>query len=97
MSAAAEVLTIEQKRRVACAIDGHPPIVSVFFGEVSCGRCEARVGDTLIAFFDLDDKVLIGHDCPKCREAARRLTRREMRFLPPDVRKQVTALRSAAQ
>jgi hypothetical protein len=65
------------RNRVVCAVIGHSRIVSVFWGEVSCGRCEQKIGDTLMGVYPLDKCVVIGHDCDKCREIAKTFTWRD--------------------
>lgn len=60
----------ETARAVVCACIGHSKIVSLFFGYVSCARCEAQIGDTLAGVYDTSDKVVMGHDCDICRANA---------------------------
>ena len=56
------------RARLACALLGHSAIVEMCFGQVTCARCDALLGDTIGGCFDLRDKVIRGHACEKCRK-----------------------------
>ncbi len=62
---------------VICALVGHSRIVEACFGYISCARCKAQIGDTLAGCFDARDCVIVGHDCPTCRENRAKLTWRD--------------------
>lgn len=53
-------------RLVFCALFDHSKIVHLYFGEVSCARCGAVIGDTLMGSFDLKGIVIDKHDCSVC-------------------------------
>jgi hypothetical protein len=84
--------TEEQRRQIACVLNGHPRIVRMCFGYVTCARCGHQVGDTLAGSYDVSADVIVGHDCAACQQNAAKLTRRELTLLPPDVRDEVKAL-----
>ena len=48
-----------------CAAIGHPPVIDICFGEVTCARCEARLGDTLAGVYSTKGKFVRGHGLPK--------------------------------
>jgi hypothetical protein len=50
-----------------CAFLGHPRVVDVCFGQVTCARCHAILGDTLMGVYDLRGRVIVDHDCEVCR------------------------------
>ena len=65
----------KQKKEIACSLIGrHSKIVSMFFGYVYCGRCDAQIGDTLAGCFNGSKCVVIGHNCDTCRENYKNLT-----------------------
>lgn len=57
-----------QRKEIACSLIGHSRIISMCFGYVHCGRCEAQIGDRLGGYFDTTHSVMIGHNCEMCRE-----------------------------
>lgn len=67
-------------RKTVCAWLGHSAIVTTCFGYVYCGRCKDQIGDTLGGVFSVD--VLIGHDCPKCRENYAKTTWKDRLLVP---------------
>lgn len=73
----AKLPTKAQKAAVVCALVGHSRVVEVCFGQVTCARCEAILGDVLAGAYDLSQKVIIssGHsDCEECRKAYGNMT-----------------------
>lgn len=70
-------LSLIPKRSMVCALVGHSRIVTLCFGYVSCGRCDAQIGDTLGGSYSLVRDVIVGHDCPTCRRNAKKLTWRD--------------------
>ena len=59
----------EHKKEIVCSLIGHSRIMSNFMGYHDCGRCGARLGDTLASIFPAATiAVLIGHNCDKCKE-----------------------------
>lgn len=90
------MLSAEQRARIACATHGHPPIVNVCLGQVTCGRCDAILGDTIMGSYDLTDTVVLDHDaagtCEVCPAVAARLSRADLSYLPPKARAEIKAL-----
>lgn len=72
-------------RSVVCALVGHSRIVHLCFGEVSCARCGARIGDTLMSAFDLRKHVITGHDCKTCRANRKALDWTSTFLVPAEV------------
>lgn len=70
-------LPSETQRAVVCALVGHSRIKDTGFGYVYCGRCEAEVGDTLVAAYSIKEDVMIGHNCETCRLNYQSLTWRD--------------------
>lgn len=64
----------DQRNSVVCAMIGHSKIVFLCFGEVSCGRCNHPIGDTLMGSYDLSKCVIVGHDCDNCHSNYKALT-----------------------
>lgn len=64
---ALEPLRKGEKVRVVCSLIGHSRIQDMFWGEFTCGRCGARMGDTFGSFYDTTGVVIIGHKCSECR------------------------------
>lgn len=58
----------ERIKSIACALIGHSNIITNCFGYRYCARCEEQVGDSLGGYFDDTKKVIVGHNCDKCRE-----------------------------
>lgn len=67
-------LTDKQKAEIACTLVGHSSVVNSCFGEVSCARCGTVVGDCLLGFYDTVDLLIVGHECPDCFKAYKKLT-----------------------
>lgn len=61
-------ITTEQRNSIVCRLIGHSKIVTLCFGYVNCARCEDQIGDTLGGSTELKENVVVGHDCPTCRE-----------------------------
>lgn len=89
-------LNAAQRAAIACAVHGHPRVKTACFGYISCARCDAQVGDTLGGSYDTSEDVIVGHDCAACRKNARQLTRKELTFLPKEVRDELRKLGAAA-
>lgn len=70
----------QQKKELACALIGHSRVVNVCFGEVTCARCGALLGDTYV---DSDFVTEAGGhmtkdcDCPGCHIAYKTMTWRD--------------------
>lgn len=84
-------LNAAQRAAIACAVHGHPRVKTVCFGYISCARCDALGGS-----YDTSEDVIVGHDCAACRKNARQLTRKELTFLPKEVRNELRKLGAAA-
>jgi hypothetical protein len=56
----------DQAKSVVCALIGHSRIHDACFGQITCARCGAIVGDTLTGSYDGKNTVIVGHDCPTC-------------------------------
>ena len=57
----------ETKKKVVCALVGHSRIVRLFWGQVTCGRCGAVVGDTIANATSVKEAVIVGHNCEECQ------------------------------
>lgn len=44
---------------IACAVAGHPECVRVCFGQVTCARCDAIVGDCLAGAYSFKGKTVV--------------------------------------
>jgi hypothetical protein len=67
-----------QVKSTLCIWFGCSPIVHSCFGEITCARCGDILGDTLMGCVPEEffmDKVIIGHNCKKCRETYLKLSR----------------------
>ena len=53
--------------RVLCAVVGHPPVIESFFGQQTCARCDAILGEALLGAGVGKGKAILGHDCEDCR------------------------------
>ena len=54
-------------QRLWCAWFGHTRVVDSCLGYITCGRCDAQLGDTLAGVYSLKENVLLHHNCSKCR------------------------------
>lgn len=70
MDKVAALGTIDENARngVICALIGHSKIQTTTWGYYNCGRCGADVGDTLAGTYKPTDVVVVGHNCPTCRD-----------------------------
>lgn len=56
-------------RNLSCVVFGHPRIINICFGEVTCARCGAILGDTIGGVYRTAGKVVADHaNCDACRE-----------------------------
>lgn len=77
-------VTDQQKKEIVCALVGHSRIVTGCFSYIYCGRCGAQVGDLLTSgYLDAPNCVLIGHNCPTCRENYAKMGWRD-KLMAPD-------------
>ena len=74
-------LTKNQKLQIYCVKHGHAKYVTQCFGDIYCGRCENKLGDTLAGAFSLDDFLIIGHKCAVCEKISSRLSRMDTAIL----------------
>lgn len=81
--AALEPLTDEQRKHVTCSLLGHSHIVTGCIGYIYCARCGEQVGDQLGGYFYDPLAVIVGHNCPTCRENYEKLGW-EDKVLTPD-------------
>ncbi|MBP8689027.1 hypothetical protein KBH77_01600 [Patescibacteria group bacterium] len=59
----------QQRNELVCSLIGHSRICDTFWGYRYCGRCGAQLGDSLGSIdFGAKESVIIGHNCPTCRE-----------------------------
>lgn len=73
----------EQRKKITCALIGHSLVQTTFFGYYYCARCEEQVGDSLVGFYpDAERTVIVGHNCPTCRENYKKLTWKDKIFCP---------------
>jgi len=73
-----------QKLRIYCVKYGHARYVSVFWGQVSCGRCGEVVGDLLTSVYNCKDKLVIGCKdvaCMSCDNVRKSLLRFDKKIL----------------
>jgi hypothetical protein len=77
-------LSVETQKAIVCALVGHSRIVQSCFGQITCARCDAILGDTLAGCYDLKDRVIVGHNCPHCREVYATLTWRDKLLAPSE-------------
>src|SRR6185503_1499613 len=78
-----EGLTDDQAKAVVCALVGHSRIQDHCFGYYTCARCGAQLGDALGGVYSAANRaVVVGHDCPVCRENAKELTWRDTLMAP---------------
>jgi hypothetical protein len=81
----AKKLTEQQKKAIYCVKHGHSKIVSMSFGYVHCGRCEAQIGDTLGGVFpQMPECALIGHNCQICQANIAKMTKHELAMIDVD-------------
>jgi ribosomal protein L37AE/L43A len=59
---------------VCCALLGHSRVQDQFFGQWTCGRCGAIVGDSLAGGYRAADAVCLDHHCDECRANLSKLT-----------------------
>lgn len=52
----------DTRKSITCALIGHSKIVTQVFGEVYCGRCGDKIGDTLMGTFSFGGYVLLEED-----------------------------------
>lgn len=71
----------EKQNSVTCALIGHSKVVSVFWGYVHCARCGDQIGDTLGGMYSAVNNVVVGHNCPTCRENWKKLTWKDKLFI----------------
>lgn len=73
----------EQKKELICSLIGHSRIQTTCFGYYYCARCGTQVGDTLAGVYPgAVDTVIVGHNCPTCRENYKKLTWKDKVFSP---------------
>lgn len=72
----------ETAKEVVCALIGHSRIITTCFGYLHCARCKAEIGDMLGGASDAKANVIVGHDCPTCRENALALTWKDTLMAP---------------
>jgi hypothetical protein len=63
----------DQKKSIVCALIGHSKIITLCIGEVACGRCGEKIGDTLMGTYPMEDVVIIHHNCKVCRKNFKKL------------------------
>ena len=78
----------ETRNSIVCSLIGHSDIVHTCFGEVSCGRCNAKIGDILAGFYPIDECVLIGHDCDTCRANYTKMNWKDKLYAPDPFKKE---------
>lgn len=97
----AKARTAQQKAAIACVLHGHPPIVRSCIGQVTCGRCDEILGDTIMGGMNLKGRAIVGHEgtvdapCHECRKAVKALKPCDLVHLPKDVRAWVKKVRAA--
>lgn len=66
--------TESQLRTMLCAVLGHPPVVTTFFGYINCARCGEQVGDSLGGANTAKNRMVVGHKCEMCDAIRKGLT-----------------------
>jgi hypothetical protein len=84
----------ETRNGIVCALVGHSRIVDACFGQITCGRCGAIVGDTLAGCYDLENHTIIDHSCDECKANYKKMGWRDKLFIdkekvfpPPEKRR----------
>lgn len=73
----------EKRNKVVCALIGHSKIQHYCFGYYTCARCGEQVGDSLGSLYpDAEKAVIVGHNCPACKENFEKLTWEDKAFCP---------------
>lgn len=76
-------LSSEQRNSIVCSLVGHSRIQTTCFSYYYCARCGEQLGDTLASTYPgAGSAVIVGHDCPVCRENAETLTWRDKLYAP---------------
>lgn len=73
-----------QRNSLTCVLIGHSAIVGSCMGQITCARCDAVIGDTLMGSMSLKDNVVLGHGCPDCRKNFSKLGWRDKLYTPTD-------------
>ena len=74
----------ETQKKMVCALVGHSKIHDYIIGAHYCARCGELVGDTLASIYPgANYAVVVGHNCPTCRENYNNTTWRD-RLLAPE-------------
>lgn len=83
---------LQKRRAILCIRNGHPRVVHVCWGYITCARCGTQLGDSLGGVgIDLTKHVVVGHDCKGCRKNARALRPSERWLLPKEARASANA------
>ncbi len=77
----------DQRRRVVCALVGHSRVIVMCAGYIYCARCDAQIGDRLLGSFDLNEHVIVDHNCKECRKNSKALTWEDFESLPSEARR----------
>ena len=72
----------KQRNEIVCALIGHSMIQKTWFGYYDCARCGMRMGDTLGDVYPLEDVVIVGHNCKKCKTNYKKLTWKDKLYCP---------------
>lgn len=72
-----------QRKKVTCALLGHSRIQDYCFGQYTCARCGTLTGDNLACvYMSAPDVVIVGHNCPTCRENYKKLSWKDKMLCP---------------
>ena len=77
------------RNSVACSLLGHSKIQTGCFGYYYCSRCGELMGDAIGGFYPMNDIVIVGHNCPTCRDNYEKLNWRDKLFTPHPFSKEV--------
>lgn len=81
----------ETRNEIVCALIGHSRIQTFCFGYFNCARCGEQLGDTSMGVYPgAETAVIVGHDCPTCRENAKSLSWKDTIFCPDPFKKEAT-------
>ncbi len=75
-------LDASTKKSIVCSLIGHSNITEMCFGYVTCARCDAQIGDSLMGIYDNPNQVVVGHNCEICRANYAKMTWRDKYLCP---------------
>lgn len=64
---------MKKLKKVFCALFGHSKVIDTCIGYVHCARCGEQIGDALGGYFNGKGYAIVGHGCPECKEAYKKM------------------------